>query len=367
MGKGIPTVFYDENGEVFLPKSKEDLALNANPISTNYMNYNTSTSRGGSSSSLSNSSSSYSTSKTTSTPKPSGINTDTDSRFTTNKTITKSNPGYPTTTSDYKSTTKPRPSGIDTNTDSRFTTTTQSTPGYRSSSVYEVASYDEVEAKSEKVAAVYNEFCYDDESGGGILECFEEIRKKLNDISEDIREVTTSYKKLEDMYDMFTNFDSVMEDIIAQMHSSHTNMRIQFDNMLRFAQRTVLEVTRSDEQYMNQLHNINDYFNKIDNDDSQNSGHYSSPQNKPGVNYNYDSNSYSTNMRRQQIRDAASKYVDQHTSGGGRMSSELYNYKEKKLDEFANTVDPTSTFAYDIIKWSNEHTGEAPEPGDNEP
>ena len=133
----------------------------------------------------------------------------------------------------------------------------------------EVAYYDEAEATLDKQPEVYNDFTYDNEADGGIVELLDSVMKKYNDLTDHIQDLYTQYQELQAKYDKFTNFNQSMEDIHARMEASREAMGGRITTIISTAKQALEEHVQEDTSLMDDLEAINDILG-IQNDDDWN-------------------------------------------------------------------------------------------------
>ena len=137
----------------------------------------------------------------------------------------------------------------------------------------EVAHYDKGESQSYKIATTYNEFCYDNQTDGGAVAVFEQIRNKIKDLQTDVSDLSKTYKDLGTKYEKFTNFHDEVESIISRMNDSTTKLSNDIIELIRSADDNMNEVVTQDTQYVAELHELNGYLAKIDGEGGDSSGY----------------------------------------------------------------------------------------------
>ena len=141
-----------------------------------------------------------------------------------------------------------------------------------------VASYDTSEASLEKTPKTYEEFMYDNETGGGVLALFDDASTLIGQVKKDISELHHQYKVLMGLYDEFYYFNGNMNRIIETMNNNVTEIEGSFKNILTTCQQAVGEVMGQDKTLMDDLDGINSLLNTGSlNNNSTRSGHNGMP------------------------------------------------------------------------------------------
>ena len=121
----------------------------------------------------------------------------------------------------------------------------------------EVATYYQNEAVSEKEPKTFQEFTYDNDNNGGVLNKFEEILKKIDEINGVIEELNGKYSTLVNTYDAFSNYEDTMSGIISSMKSNADAVRTNYKNILTTAKQAVEEHMKVDSSLMDDLDELN--------------------------------------------------------------------------------------------------------------
>ncbi len=121
----------------------------------------------------------------------------------------------------------------------------------------EVAYYDKAEANYEKKPTPFNDFTYDNEENGGVLNKFSEIGDKIKSIKTDISNLNTEYGNIIKKYEAFSNFETAMNSIINTMSTRIDNINTCYNNILSTAQQAVKDHVASDKTLIDDLDSIN--------------------------------------------------------------------------------------------------------------
>ena len=122
--------------------------------------------------------------------------------------------------------------------------------------VINVAYFDVTEAKSEKNPTVYENFTYDNETDGGVLQKFSDIGSKIKDIKTDINDLNADYKSITTKYEAFSNFETTMTNIINTMTTRIDNISTCYHSILDTAQQAVNEHVATDKTLIDDLDQI---------------------------------------------------------------------------------------------------------------
>ena len=136
----------------------------------------------------------------------------------------------------------------------------------------EVAYYDEAEATLAKEAQAFDGFVYDNETDGGILSLFDEIKNKMDTLRGDVEGLHGQYTQLQALYDTFTNFNETMDGIIRRMNVSLDAMEGKVTNVITTAQNAVEDHMSTDATLMSDLEQLNDMLGISNGDDWNQSG-----------------------------------------------------------------------------------------------
>jgi hypothetical protein len=116
-----------------------------------------------------------------------------------------------------------------------------------------VATYEQSEAVAIKEPTVFQEFTYDNESNGGVLNQFTEIDAKITEVKGFINQLSDNYKTMVEKYDAFTNLSEQMDAIITTMNSRADNVAKYFNNIITSAEQAVEEHAKTDKNLMDDL------------------------------------------------------------------------------------------------------------------
>ncbi len=133
-----------------------------------------------------------------------------------------------------------------------------------SSNYVEVGYYNEAKAKEEKEPTAFNEFLYDNQNDGGIIQAFDDLKEVFNKLDDDIANLSAGYKELMDKYEEFTNYNNTMNTIINKMKGNASYFRMRAYQLITSAQTTVQTHIKNDETLMNDLEYLNEMLG-IDN------------------------------------------------------------------------------------------------------
>ena len=120
-----------------------------------------------------------------------------------------------------------------------------------------VASFDQTEANLDKTPQSFENFIYDNASGGGILASFDEVNQLIQTIKGDIDDLHSKYNQLMNMYDTFTDYNDTMNGIIKTMSGNVASIENNFKNIVSTAQQTVQEHMDVDKTLMADLGELN--------------------------------------------------------------------------------------------------------------
>ena len=121
----------------------------------------------------------------------------------------------------------------------------------------EVAYYDKTESNLEKSPKTFNDFTYDNEENGGVLNKFSEIGDKIKSIKTDIFNLNTEYGNIIKKYEAFSNFETTMNSIVNTMSTRIDNIHTCYNNILSTAQQAVKDHVASDKTLIDDLDSIN--------------------------------------------------------------------------------------------------------------
>ena len=121
----------------------------------------------------------------------------------------------------------------------------------------EVASYNQSEATAEKEPKVFNEFTYDNDSNGGVLNKFEEIKSKIQEIKGIIQDLGGNYNDLVNKYEAFTNYADTMKGIVTAMNANADAIQTNYKGVVDTAKQAVEEHMKVDSSLMTDLDELN--------------------------------------------------------------------------------------------------------------
>ncbi len=130
----------------------------------------------------------------------------------------------------------------------------------------QVTYIDTAEAMAEKTAKVFSDTQYDDSTAStGAFGKLDEIKTKVDSISENVGELMDRYKELEGMYDQFTNFNEAMDQNIYRFELVIGNINQQYTELKTAIEERVNEQVKADQE-LNQ--DIESNTNEITNGES---------------------------------------------------------------------------------------------------
>jgi methyl-accepting chemotaxis protein len=121
----------------------------------------------------------------------------------------------------------------------------------------EVASYNQAEATAEKEPKVFQEFTYDNDSNGGVLNKFEEINSKIQEIKGIIQDLGGNYNDLVNKYEAFTNYADTMKGIVNSMNQNADAIQTNYKGVVDTAKQAVEEHMKVDSSLMTDLDELN--------------------------------------------------------------------------------------------------------------
>ena len=120
----------------------------------------------------------------------------------------------------------------------------------------EVVTWNKSEANKEKTATVFNDFTYDTETDGGILNKIDEVFTMMEIIETDIEDICNLYNNLQDMYEEFTNYNTNMDNNIDKLRTALQSVRVSYKNLVNDIKNKVTELQKNDESLMEDLESI---------------------------------------------------------------------------------------------------------------
>lgn len=124
----------------------------------------------------------------------------------------------------------------------------------------EVATYDAAEGSLEKKPKEYQEFMYDTQTNGGILEGFAKTRELTAAIAEDVEEIKRQFNALIEIYDQFTGYNDTMTSIGNRMTDCSDRIKKFNDNVISVAEQSVEEAVNQDNSLMSFLEDIKEFI-----------------------------------------------------------------------------------------------------------
>ena len=123
--------------------------------------------------------------------------------------------------------------------------------------------FDEAEAKSQKIPTTFNDFVYDNETGGGIIQgltdsddIMEKIRGKVEDLSKFNTKLANTYKE-------FTNFNETIDSIITSMNSSIDTAHKTTTSLTKTAVQAIEEHMTVDSTLMDDLSGLKSVLSRL--------------------------------------------------------------------------------------------------------
>ena len=121
-----------------------------------------------------------------------------------------------------------------------------------------VASFDQSEASYEKTPQSFENFVYDNVSGGGCLASMDDAKNLIRQVKGDIDELHSKYRQLMNMYQEFTDYNDTMNGIIKTMSGNVSEIEKNFYNIVSTAQQTIQDHMKDDKSLMEDLAKLND-------------------------------------------------------------------------------------------------------------
>ena len=121
----------------------------------------------------------------------------------------------------------------------------------------EVAYYDKGEAGLEKVPKTFQNFTYDNQTDGGILNLLNEVNTKIGQIEGDIQNLQNNYSTLIAKYEKFSNYDQTMKRITQTMTNNIAAIKKSYNNVVKTATQAINEHMSTDSSLMGDLDQLN--------------------------------------------------------------------------------------------------------------
>jgi len=120
-----------------------------------------------------------------------------------------------------------------------------------------VASFDQTEASMDKTPQTFENFIYDNSTGGGILSAFDEVNQLIQTVKGDVEELHQKYNQLMGLYDEFTGYNDTMNGIIKTMSGNVSSIENNFKTIVSTAQQAVETHMGVDKGLMDDLGQLN--------------------------------------------------------------------------------------------------------------
>ena len=117
-------------------------------------------------------------------------------------------------------------------------------------------------SKLAKEASIYNDFTYDTETDGGILTKLDEINTIIDDIDDNIKEISNCYTKLQSKYNRFTDYNESMNTSKQQLNNSIKDIKTGYVGILQQLENGVLDFQENDGTFMLDLNCIRQMLSK---------------------------------------------------------------------------------------------------------
>ena len=127
-------------------------------------------------------------------------------------------------------------------------------------STFEVVTWKDGVAAKEKVAKEFSEFLYDNDSNGGILNKLDETKKTIDDIISDVKDIEEKYKALQNIYNKFTDYNSIMDMNARKMMSLAESIEKTYNQMLDNMVSSLEEHLKEDDSLMEDLRVLSEHL-----------------------------------------------------------------------------------------------------------
>ncbi len=117
--------------------------------------------------------------------------------------------------------------------------------------------WNESEANLVKEPTVFTDFEYDNETDGGCLNKLEEINGIINDIYNDVDDISAKYSELQTMYDNFTDYNSKMDSNKRLLTNSINNIKTDYNSAVNQMSIQLSALQQNDATLMDDLNMIN--------------------------------------------------------------------------------------------------------------
>ena len=129
--------------------------------------------------------------------------------------------------------------------------------------VKQVATFYDTDASAEKTPETFGNFCYDNETGIGVITAFENIVKQIEKIKDDIDGWNQCGTTLVSKYEAFSNFEEEISSIKQRMENSSNAMSERLTKILEDARDFVNYKMREDSSYIKDLELLNSTISKL--------------------------------------------------------------------------------------------------------
>lgn len=120
----------------------------------------------------------------------------------------------------------------------------------------EVGYFDVSEYNFEKRAGAYESFVYDNVTGGGIIQGFNDTQKIIDAIKTNIDDIRAFNGKLVDTYEEFTDFNEYMQQIIQSLSKNIESVDKLTSELIQSSIQAVEAHIKEDTSLMDDLENL---------------------------------------------------------------------------------------------------------------
>ena len=125
---------------------------------------------------------------------------------------------------------------------------------------FEVVSWKDGAALRPKHATVYNEFKYDNDSNGGILNKLDETKETIDKVLRDVEDIEIKYKQLQNIYEQFTDYNYEMNQNASRMISVALSIRKTYDELINNMVASIEEHMKEDASLIEDLSNLAEHL-----------------------------------------------------------------------------------------------------------
>ena len=135
----------------------------------------------------------------------------------------------------------------------------------------DVVTWNSSEANMVKEPTIFNDFTYDTETDDGCLTKFEDIINLINDITDDVEDISSKYGELQLIYKEFTNYNSSMDSNKKALTASVNSFKDEYIKALSDLQRQVEGLQQNDATLIDDLESISALLGNITGEKKNNS------------------------------------------------------------------------------------------------